>query len=381
MRTLFLLLLGLLCAGCATKRMETVDVHPLFADGHFAVRPVPSTAEIFAVNAEMESFLNRLAGDFRREGKPYGLAQALSPHGALKVAYESGVTHTAIETFGQRAGNCLSLVVMAGALASHVGLNVRYYQVRTPDLWSREGDLLMGNKHVNISLGPGIRERRVREEGARVTIDFLPPEDLFGQVRREIDENTVVAMFHNNRAAEHLVEDRYDEAYWAARTAILTDPGFVPAFNTLGVIYRQAGQLSAARRVFDRALDLEPENATVLSNLERVLRAQGDTVAAARVAARLSALEPQAPYHFYFQATAALQRQDYSSARKAFERELQRDSTNPEAHFGLAVTLAQLGDLTGARQHLAMALENSTTGKSRRIYTAKLERLRALDAR
>lgn len=382
MSRIWIAIFGLVLAGCATSRLATIDPTPLFEDSGFAVRPVPAASDIFAVSAEMERFLAEdLAEPLRRQGKALGLAQALHANGPLKLTYDAGETRGAADTFSRRAGNCLSLVIMTGALARQLDLGVRYYQVHTPDVWSREGDLLLGNQHVNLSIVHRARERRVGDEDFRLSIDFLPPEDLRGQLRSEIDGRRVVAMFLNNRAAEHLVAERLDDAYWSARAALLADARFVPAFNTLGVVYRRAGRMDVARRVFERALEIEPENASILSNLERTLRAQGDEPAAERIAKQLRILEPLPPYHFFFAAIKAMERRDFVAAREAFERELRREPYNHEVHFGLAVALANLGDLAGARRQLASALDSSTTAQSRGLYLAKLERLRALDRR
>jgi hypothetical protein len=48
-----------------------------------------------------------------------------------------------------------------------------------------------------------------------------------------------------------------------------------------------------------------------------------------------------------------------------------------EFHVWLGVADFRLGDLEGARKHLAIAMENSTTRTDHDLYAAKLEHLRS----
>ena len=65
---------------------------------------------------------------------------------------------------------------------------------------------------------------------------------------------TVVAMFMNNRAAESIAQGKLDDAYWWARAAIVHDPNFIAAYNTLGVAYHRKGRLAEAHRRIEEAL-------------------------------------------------------------------------------------------------------------------------------
>jgi Flp pilus assembly protein TadD len=252
---------------------------------------------------------------------------------------------------------------------------VRYFRVLVAEVWSRDGDLLLANQHVDLSIENLPIHRRTQDDDFSVTVDFLPPEELRGQLRSEIGEQTVMAMFLNNLAAEHLVAGHRDDAYWSARAAVSADPAFLPAYNTLGVVYLRAGKLAAAERTFDLARSLEPENPQVLSNLEHVYRAQGRSAAAERVAEQLRQLEPVPPYHYFLAALASMRKGDFRAARNLLERELKREPYNHEVLFGMAIAWFNLGDMREAQHYLALARDNSTTLRSRVLYQAKLEHL------
>ena len=99
-----------------------------------------------------------------------------------------------------------------------------------------------------------------------MTVDFLPPQKCRA-AHALIGEHTIVAMYMNNRAAEAFAKGQVNEAYWWVRGAIGQDPHFVSAYNTLGVIYRRHGNPAEAQKVLAFALEREPRNTRIMSNL------------------------------------------------------------------------------------------------------------------
>lgn len=378
MRYALLLLCCFAVLGCATPPTVPADPQGLFDDQGFAPRPVEDPRTIFSASEEMRRTLaSRVGLRLGSRARAHGLVGLLGRKNELALHYDADKTRTAADAFSDRAGNCLSLVIMTASLARELDLGVRFYRVLVPDVWQREGDLLLASQHVNLSIvGQGM-PHSLGEEEFSLTVDFLPPEEGRQLLRSEIGEQTVVAMFLNNRAAEHLVAGRLDDAYWAARAAVLADPGYLLAYNTLGVVYLRSQKLLAAERTFAQGLQLEPENTQMLANLEQLYRRLGQVAAADRLAERLRGLEPVPPYHYFLAALDALRRNDYPAARSLLERERKREPYNHEVLFALAIVWANLGDMTEARRYLGLARDNSTTLRSRTLYQAKLDRLRA----
>jgi Flp pilus assembly protein TadD len=300
----------------------------------------------------------------------------------LRLEYESVRTRNAAEAFDARTGNCLSLVIMTAALAKEIGLPVRYQRVYVDDTWSRSGDVYFSIGHVNLSLG----RRQIdggfgHNDSDMLTIDFLPPRDLRGVRTQELEEQTIAAMYMNNRAAESFTRGQLDDAYWWARAAIEKDPGFVGAYNTLGVIYRRHGNAKEAEQVLAGALEREPANTHVMSNLIPVLDGLGRVAESRSLALKLEQLEPNPPFSFFNRGLAALERSDFTAARDLFAREIDRAPYNHEFHYWLAVAHAGLGDRERARKELVTALETSSTTNDRAMYAAKLDRIKASQAR
>jgi Flp pilus assembly protein TadD len=58
------------------------------------------------------------------------------------------------------------------------------------------------------------------------------------------------------------------EAIYRWEKATQLDPTYVAAFNDLGIAYEHEGQLDKARKAYEKALELDPNNAQVRQNYE-----------------------------------------------------------------------------------------------------------------
>src|SRR5512139_554981 len=134
------LLPALLFAACASA--PPAPAPELLRDDLY---PGPHTtataAEIFAASDEMKRYIDEeLAPQLRANGLQRGLLQALYDQRQLRLEYDAERTRNAHEAFEARAGNCLSLVIMTGSIARHLGLRVRYRSVYTEETWTRHHD-------------------------------------------------------------------------------------------------------------------------------------------------------------------------------------------------------------------------------------------------
>jgi Tfp pilus assembly protein PilF len=267
---------------------------------------------------------------------------------------------------------------MTAAFAKEMGLNVTFGQIYLPPTWSRSGDIYVMIGHVNLTLGQRFSEVGPHYyQSDKLTIDFLPPSEVRGLRTRVIGEKTIVAMYMNNRAVESMTDGQLDDAYWWAREAVLQDPKFTSAYNTLGAIYQRHGDLKSAERVLSYALAREPRNTRVMSNLAPVYDALGRTADANALRIEMAQLEPDPPFSYFNHGLGAMSRGDYQLAKAMFAKEVDRAPYYHEFHFWLAAACARLGELDLAREQMALAIENSPTRRARDIYAAKLDRINA----
>ncbi len=377
MRTWTMIAISLLLAACVSTppQMATAERDAILHDALF--KPASeriSAKDVFALSPAMQQYLRTdVARVVRLKGNQRGLFDALYDKGLLKLEYDGALTRNAAQAFDARAGNCLSLVIMTAAFAKEMGMAVRYQNVFVDETWSRSGDFYLAIGHVNLSLG--IRLADVGSTDASMTIDFLPPANLKGLRTWVIDESTIIAMYLNNRAVESLTLGNVDDAYWYAREAIEQDRRFLGAVNTLGVVYEKHGNLAEAQRAFEYVLGREPGNTRSMSNLVAVLSARGDGAAAQALARKLADIEPHPPFAYFKRGLAAMQHGDYRLAQQMFSKEVDRAAYYHEFQFWLALAYLGLGDTDHAREHLAIAEENSTTRSDHDLYAAKLAHL------
>jgi Flp pilus assembly protein TadD len=372
---------GIALAACATPEPPGAPVGPpagLFVDNAFAAPThPPDAAAVFALSPAMRDYLERdIAAHLRRLGPQRGLTDALHTKAQLRLEYDAEFTRTAAEAFEARAGNCLSLVVMTAAMARHLSLPITFQALSGNESWSRSGDLSFVNGHVNITVAKRLVDRLVAydaETRIQVTYGDLPLGR--GQALHEVSEAAILAMFMNNRAAEHLVRGALDDAYAHAREAVVQDPGYAGAYNTLGVIYQRRGLATAAERAYSEALARDADHKSALQNLARALERQGRFAEAAPLAARLARLEREAPFTHFDRGVAAARAGQFAAARDHILREMKRDADYHEFHFWLAIAYWGLGESENARRHLTTAMNNSLSTRDQAIYAAKLRGL------
>ncbi len=286
-------------SGCAT--LGPPPVAPLLQDALFGHPPRPAEADQpLLLDDAMRTYLNQqLASGVLRRGQPRMLTEALYRGSALQLQYDTSYTRTAAQAFADRAGNCLSLVLMTAAFANALGLEVTFQSAHIDDVFSRSGRLIMRSGHVNLVLGQrpssvGSMALSGGHGAQRLQVDFAPPDALLGLRSQPITQATVLAMFMNNRAAEALLRQRPAEAYAWVRESLHHDAGFWPAFNTLGVVYQQAGHLAQAAAAYEQVLARDDHQLAAMANLVQVLQAQGRHLDADRWAQRHRQLEPAA---------------------------------------------------------------------------------------
>ena len=368
-------------AGCASlPTAGTRDVAPLFHDAFFKPLPKPiDSRAVFAVDASMRHFIaTEIVPQSHHEDPRKALLDAVS--GKLMINYDSEMTRTASQTFAARQGNCLSLVIMAAALARQLDIQVTYQEVSHFDTWSRDAGFAILSQHVNLVLGPrssGVRY--FQGDDVPMIVDFLPSRQMADAVSQPIAEQTVIAMYMNNRAAEVMVGGDLDRAYWFARAALEADPGFANAANTLGVIYHRRKHLVPAERAMRYALRLDPDDVSAISNLSRVLTEEGHTAEAQALEKRLAEIQRHPPFYFYDRGVEAMQAGRFADAARLFEKALSERPYDVPSHFELAIAAMHLGDMRRARKQLELAEQNSTTPESRAIYAAKLRHLKSLN--
>jgi tetratricopeptide (TPR) repeat protein len=379
--------ISLLLTACATAPIADKTARSiLFADEKFSPPKIPlSVADAFALDEPMRQYLwsqlVKQAADGKRDTNLREvLTDALFTTGELRLDYDAAVTRNASQTFQARAGNCLSLTMMAAAFARELGLGVHFQQVNSGQVWGRQDDLQLSIGHVNLVVGERVANVRSRlGENALHTIDFLRFSENHVLRATPISVETVLAMYMNNRAAESLSAGDINQAYWFAREAIQQAPEFMPAAITLAVIYRRHGDTMLAENSLTYVLRKEPNNTVAMANLITLFTADGRQPEAALWQQKLTALQPIAPFYNLDLGKRAIIAGDYAAARDFFLNELNRGTGtySHELHFWLANAYYRLGEYRQTKNHLDLAIDYSPTRKDRDLYGAKRDQLQS----
>ena len=375
MRQCATLILCIFLGACAELPHPAQPLAGLLHDELFAAPSQTVDArQVFALSDSMKRYIQTdLASSFK--GSRQALIEAVA-QGQLKLEYDSVITRNAAESFDAKAGNCLSLVIMTAAFAKAMNIEVQYNSAMLGDQWSRSGNVYFLNGHVNVTLGKRPSDPRVLYDQAELmTIDFLPGSEIRGLRSTQVGENTILAMYMNNRSAEALVRGRLDDAYWLAREGISQNPEYWAVYNTLGVIYLRRGNPEMAEPVFRRVLQSDPANTRALANLALTLARLGRDADAAAVDQRLTRVEGEAPFHYFHAGVAAMEAGDFRTARGLFAKEVRRAQDYHEFHFWLGLAELRLGHIDEARSEFSLALEASTTPRDHDLYASKLARL------
>ncbi|QYJ80678.1 hypothetical protein K0H61_14950 [Shewanella acanthi] len=379
---LFGVLLSLLWScSSSSQRPKQEDIEALFADSLFKpVNDIPSVDAIFALPAEAVTEARRAFERHNFSSKsPLPVHQWLAMYinanqegGKSHFRYQDNLTQVASLTYDQRAGNCMSLVIMASALADIFNIGTEFQDIAIEPVWDKQGNFYLVNGHVNLRFLPTEIGNTVYVSSHAILVDFMPERTLRGYQKTLISRQTLTAMFYNNMAAESLVDGDVDRAY-ALVKAGLKAGNFVPALNTLAVIYRHRGNNHLAERAYRYALQFDPKDMTTLYNLALILGEQGRLEEWAEVNKVLELARIQNPFYYYDMAEHAFDEHQYDAALTWYKRAVERADYRHEFFFGLSRTYWVLGDEKRAKQNMerAFALSREATDKFR--YQAKLK--------
>jgi len=354
----------------------------LLADSLFSpVADIPSVADIFYLPPEVVTDVKRSYDKYTFSHNNAMLANEwlasyinASQTNSAKIdfRYQDNLTQIARETYAQRAGNCMSLVVMTSALADILNVGAEYQDIAIEPVWDKQGDFYLINGHVNLRLLPPENLHSVYVSSSAILVDFMPERALRGYGKTRVNKQTLISMFYNNMAAESLVNGDLDRAY-ALIKAGLNVGQFVPSLNTLAIIYRHKGDEKRAEQVYRYALKFEAKNLTTLYNLALILGDQGRLDEWAEINKVLELARIHNPYYYYDMAQQAFDEHQYDEALAWYQRALAKADYRHEFFFGLSKTYWALGDEKRAKLNMEKALALSRDDSERHRYQNKLQ--------
>ncbi len=342
-----LLLCGVLwLAGCATQRPDDFKIPPLQING-----PAVQVADVnvLAVSPEMEAFLEQYILPYTNtHTRMTLLMNAVSANGVLDFDYDDAYTLTAVEAFGAHAGNCIGFSNMLVALARRAGIKAQYQEVMRRPEWSAREDTVLLVKHINVIL-----------EGAGYTyvMDISGINISPSARRRVIGDSYAKALYYNNLGAEALIGNDLPTAYAYMSRAIETEPMLTDSWINIGVVLGRNGQLKDAETVLRKALQINSNEYTALSNLYEIYVSQENFEAAAVLEERVERYRQRNPYYLMQLSEEALLQGDAEEALKLIQRAVRKKDNDHQLYFALARTQYVAGQVKAAQASLDRARE------------------------
>ena len=117
-----------------------------------------------------------------------------------------------------------------------------------------------------------------------------------------------------------------------------------------------------AEKLYQRAIDLDPQLAIAYTNLGNIRFRRGDEAGAQTLYRRALEIDDRQPEAHYNLGYVLLERGDAQRAVPYFQRALQSDPRFADAHFNLAMAFEQLTERAKARPHWKRYLDIEPTG-------------------
>ena len=241
----------------------------LFGDEVQAADPI----DPMAMTGEMRAWVDAKTSGFpHAKSRMRKLLDGLVDDGLLTLEYDPNHSLTASETFTRHQGNCLSFSLLFVALAREADLNARFQLVSIPPSFSKDGELVMLNNHINV------RIEDVRSDTNFVqdhVVDFNSAEYNGNYDTRKVSDDYAVGLHHGNVAVEALGRGDHRAAFRQLKRGIEVSPTVPGLWTNLGVLYARNGKHAEAEQAYKHALSLDGRNKSALTNLARTTRLLG----------------------------------------------------------------------------------------------------------
>lgn len=275
----------------------------------------------------------------------------------LDLQYALVPTRDAVGTYDAREGNCLSFVNLFVGVARHQRMNPFYVEVRDHQRWRHANGMVLSQGHIVAGM---------YVNGELRTYDFLPYRPKSYRDFNPIDDVTAAAHYHNNLAAEALMDGDLDVALEHLDIATKLAPSFEKALNNLGVARARSGDVDGAFEAYHKGLEVAPGDVPLMTNLARLYQQRGEGAKAMEILGRIEDVKTTNPFFFVYRGELALSQDRPAEALEHMRKALALDSEVPEVHVGLAKVYLALGEIEKARHHVERALRLDATHREAR---------------
>jgi tetratricopeptide (TPR) repeat protein len=345
---------------------------------HYQDIKIETQNEIFAIDDRMRLMVKeKLMTERNIKKRSMRLLKHIFDQNNIALEYSSTANITAIDAYNSQKANCLSLTIMAYALAKEANLDIEFQDVKVPEYWVRNGSYNMLTGHVNLVITKPRSPHAYVYLGSKIlTIDFDPFVTKTSFPKSIISQPYVLSMFYSNKGAEALVNKEFTKAYAYFKSATLIEPKFSSAWANLGILYKRIGQFESAQQSYRHAIKVNPENYTAMSNLALLLDEKNDGKELISIRQTLKNQRENNPYYFALLADEAFYEANYEQALSYYRKAIRLNSRVHEFYFGLTKVYYALNENEKAQSAISRAISYNRIDSIDLRYIAKLDFLK-----
>jgi tetratricopeptide (TPR) repeat protein len=376
------LVFAIICSGCvstAQKQLQLAPAQLLLNDAafsHFDSYSIEQPTTIFALGVEAKAFVAETTRGLHSENdKIKALIYRIFAKADLDLIYEASANTIANESFRNGAANCLSMSIMTFAMAKEAGFESEFQIVDIPEYWTRRDGYSLLNNHINLRIKSKSSANALTLVETTFVVDFDPSTRTIGFATQHADEQTVLAMFYNNKGVDALLKRNNDLAYAYLREAILTAETYSGAWANLGLLYKKKGLFDLALLSYARAINLDTNNNTAWENLAVLHQQLGDEKAALDIYISLDIKRRENPFYHQMLAEIEVEKGSFERSIMHYQTAIKLNNNQHQFYFGLASVYFEIGDFKRSQRFFKLAKRKAGKSKVADIYVDKLTAL------
>lgn len=373
LRRVFVVSLMMLLSSCTSINLKTAFISDQDIQGLIIDQTSDQFVEIdpLYLSDEIKQLLDEAMMPYDRDvDRVEKIQEILYGEDYLGITYSDKKTHTAVEAFHAREGNCLSVMNLYVAMARYVGVEANFQTVDVQPNWDRRGDLLVLSQHINATGRFNVQRRYV--------VDFTPEIALQQLTSSIVTDLEARALYFNNLGVEALISGDYKVALKYFKNSLFLDPEQSITWNNIGSTYNRLGNPEFAEYGYQRAFDLDRRNATAVNNLVKFYRVNGEDRLARRYEKAIERFNRKNPYYHFARGNLAYADKDIIGALESFNRALKLKEEEPDFYHALARVYLDLGEVAAARYYTESAQE--LIAQNDEIYVPSNDRVRIIDS-
>ncbi|QLE85271.1 hypothetical protein FLM48_09320 [Shewanella sp. Scap07] len=375
MKAIVLASAALILSACVSQQAPVAVVPPPAINNKLvdlSLHPVATIEQLASLSPEQHAEIAqyKLQPEIRILSKRKQAAKFIERK-MVNFNYE-GKNLSASEAYEQQHGNCMSLALLAYAIANAFDVEITFQRMHTiPMLVDASDDLLVISDHVRSFLADKPTSEDVEPSKDISVIDYFP--DRLDRSGAMITEDEFIAMLYRNLAADALIENDPSLALSLLNQAIGYAPNFSPVLDMIAIAHRRLGDVDSAKAFYQYALEYSSNSKIhTLNNFYVLLQSLGDKTGADRITEQLRRLDDESPYGWIFVARDAIAAGDFPSAKLYLKRFLTVTDYYYPAYVELAKVEFELGNINASKEALNKALTYTQLPEKQRQYKAKL---------